>query len=108
MKKMIFGLVAVLVLFGAVVTYTHWDCAAPAAVAAAPTATAKPVETPTVHTLDYDAIRALYPADTAAMQSQFLFENDWLHLNAKGYETMGSCIDLNLFTKTGPLAADDE
>jgi len=57
--------------------------------------------------IDFDqAVRN--PQDTAAMQSQFLFENDWLHLNAKGYETMGNCIDLSLFTKTGPLAADDE
>ena len=39
------------------------------------------------------------PQDPEAMQSQFLFENDWLHFNAKGYETMGNCIDLNLFTK---------
>ena len=37
------------------------------------------------------------PQDPEAMQSQFLFENDWLHLNAKGYETMGNSIDLNLF-----------
>ena len=57
--------------------------------------------------IDFDqAVRN--PQETIAMQQQFLFENDWLHLNAKGYETMGSCIDLNLFTKTGPLAADDE
>jgi lysophospholipase L1-like esterase len=57
--------------------------------------------------IDFDqAVRN--PEDTAAMQQQFLFENDWLHLNAKGYETMGGCIDLNLFTKTDPLAADDE
>ena len=57
--------------------------------------------------IDFDlAVRN--PQDTIAMQSQFLFENDWLHLNAKGYETMGGCVDLNLFTKTGPLAADDE
>ena len=48
--------------------------------------------------IDFDqAVRN--PQDTAALQSQFLFENDWLHLNAKGYETMGGCIDLNLFTK---------
>ncbi len=58
-------------------------------------------------TIDFDqAVRN--PQETIAMQQQFLFENDWLHLNAKGYETMGSCIDLNLFTKTGPLAADNE
>ena len=53
--------------------------------------------------IDFDhAVRN--PQDTAAMQSQFLFENDWLHLNAKGYETMGKCVDLNLFTKTGPVS----
>lgn len=91
MKKMILGLVAVLVLFGAVVTYTHWDSAAPAAVAAAPTATAKPVETPTVHTLDYDAIRALYPADTAAITLEDEVMNwdvyaDWLRTNGLQYE----------------------
>ena len=46
--------------------------------------------------IDFDrAVRD--PQDTAAMQQLFLFENDWLHLNAKGYETMGNCIDLNLF-----------
>ena len=57
--------------------------------------------------IDFDkAVRN--PQDTIAMQQQFLFENDWLHLNAKGYETMGGCIDLNLFTKTDPLAADEE
>ena len=57
--------------------------------------------------IDFDkAVRN--PEDTIAMQSQFLFENDWLHLNAKGYETMGGCIDLSLFTKTDALAADDE
>ena len=53
--------------------------------------------------IDFDkAVRN--PEDTIAMQSQFLFENDWLHLNAKGYETMGGCIDLNLFTKTDPVS----
>lgn len=57
--------------------------------------------------IDFDkAVRD--PQDTIAMQQQFLFENDWLHLNATGYETMGGCIDLNLFTKTGPLADDEE
>ena len=48
------------------------------------------------------------PQDREAMQRQFLFENDWLHMNAQGYETMGNCIDLNLFTKTGPLAANED
>jgi len=57
--------------------------------------------------IDFDqAVRN--PDDPEAMQRDFLFENDWLHLNAKGYETMGGCIDLSLFTKNGPLAADDE
>ena len=57
--------------------------------------------------IDFDeAVRN--PQDPESMQSQFLFENDWLHLNALGYETMGGCIDLSLFAKTDPLAADDE
>ncbi|SDG77272.1 Lysophospholipase L1 [Prevotella communis] len=48
--------------------------------------------------IDFDkAVRN--PQDPEAMQKEFLFENDWLHFNAQGYETMGSCIDLNLFTK---------
>lgn len=48
--------------------------------------------------IDFDqAVRN--PQDPEAMQKEFLFENDWLHFNAKGYETMGSSIDLNLFTK---------
>ena len=46
--------------------------------------------------IDFDqAVRN--PQDPEAMQAQFLFDNDWLHLNAKGYETMGNSIDLNLF-----------
>ena len=48
------------------------------------------------------------PQDPEAMQRQYLFENDWLHLNALGYEAMGNCVDLNLFTKDGPLADDEE
>ena len=58
--------------------------------------------------IDFDeAVRN--PQDPEAMQSQFLFENDWLHLNAKGYETMGGCIDLSLFTKTAPVSnVEDE
>ena len=48
--------------------------------------------------IDFDkAVRN--PQDPEAMQKDFLFENDWLHFNAQGYETMGSSIDLNLFTK---------
>ena len=57
--------------------------------------------------IDFDqAVRN--PQDKEAMQQQFLFENDWLHLNAQGYETMGNSIDLNLFTKTSPLAANED
>ena len=53
--------------------------------------------------IDFDkAVRN--PEDTIAMRSEFLFENDWLHLNAQGYETMGGCIDLSLFTKTDPVS----
>lgn len=48
--------------------------------------------------IDFDqAVRT--PDNPEALQSEFLFENDWLHLNAKGYETMGNCIDLKLFAK---------
>jgi lysophospholipase L1-like esterase len=58
--------------------------------------------------IDFDhAVRN--PQDTARMQQDFLFENDWLHLNAKGYETMGGCVDLSLFTKTDPVSdVEDE
>ena len=48
------------------------------------------------------------PADPEAMQQRFLFENDWLHLNALGYETMGEAIDLRLFKQKGPLGANDD
>ena len=57
--------------------------------------------------IDFDkAVRN--PEDTVALQSQFLFENDWLHLNALGYETMGSCVDLDLFTKTDPVSDEED
>ena len=57
--------------------------------------------------IDFDeAVRN--PQDLEAMQSKFLFENDWLHLNAQGYETMGGCIDLSLFTKTDPVSDEEE
>jgi lysophospholipase L1-like esterase len=32
-----------------------------------------------------------------ALNPAYLFENDWLHPNAQGYQLMGNCIDLNLF-----------
>ena len=57
--------------------------------------------------VDFDkAVRN--PQDTARMQQQFLFENDWLHLNAQGYETMGGCVDLSLFTKTDPVSTEED
>ncbi len=57
--------------------------------------------------IDFDkAVRN--PSDTLALQNQYLFENDHLHLNASGYEAMGNAIDLNLFTKTGPVATDED
>ena len=53
--------------------------------------------------IDFDeAVRN--PSDTEALQQQYLFENDWLHLNATGYEAMGNAVDLSLFTTTAPLA----
>ena len=57
--------------------------------------------------IDFDrAVRN--PQDTIALQDQYLFENDHLHLNANGYAAMGSCVDLSLFTQTGPLGADED
>jgi lysophospholipase L1-like esterase len=57
--------------------------------------------------IDFDkAVRN--PYDTLALQDQYLFENDHLHLNASGYEAMGNAIDLRLFTKTDPVAADED
>ena len=48
------------------------------------------------------------PQDTITMNKEFLFENDYLHPNAKGYEAMGNIVDLTLFTSDKPLAADEE
>ena len=57
--------------------------------------------------IDFDkAVRN--PNDTLSLQDRYLFENDHLHLNAAGYEAMAEAIDLTLFTKTGPVAADDD
>ena len=100
MKKLIFGLVAVMVLFGAVITFNHTGntLAAPAAAAASPEAVATatdatpaPAATPEVHSLDYEAIRALYPADTAAitLESEVMdwdLYADWLRTNGLQYE----------------------
>jgi lysophospholipase L1-like esterase len=38
------------------------------------------------------------PQDTITMNKEYLFENDYLHPNAKGYEAMGNIVDLNLFS----------
>ncbi len=37
------------------------------------------------------------PEDPDKLDPAYLFENDWLHLNAKGYEVMGRGIDRKLF-----------
>jgi lysophospholipase L1-like esterase len=57
--------------------------------------------------IDFDEV-VRNPSDTEALQQQYLFENDWLHLNATGYEAMGNAVDLSLFTTTAPLAPDEE
>ena len=46
--------------------------------------------------IDFDKITA-GPDDPARINPAFLFENDWLHLNADGYRLMGTSIDRRLF-----------
>ncbi|MBR5724009.1 MAG: SGNH/GDSL hydrolase family protein [Bacteroidales bacterium] len=46
--------------------------------------------------IDFDKITA-GPDDPTRINPAFLFENDWLHLNAQGYELMGRSIDRSLF-----------
>ena len=46
--------------------------------------------------IDFDKITA-GPEDPTRINPAFLFENDWLHLNAQGYELMGRSIDHSLF-----------
>ena len=46
--------------------------------------------------IDFDRITA-GPDDPARINPAFLFENDWLHLNADGYRLMGTSIDRSLF-----------
>ena len=48
--------------------------------------------------IDFDAYTR-DPNQEDRLNPDFLFENDWLHPNANGYQKMGSSIDLNLFTK---------
>ena len=46
--------------------------------------------------IDFDRLVA-DPAQPDRLDPAFLYENDWLHLNAKGYEKMGWGIDRGLF-----------
>lgn len=55
--------------------------------------------------IDFDHVVA-DPADPDRMDPAFLFENDWLHLNASGYEKMGFSIDRNLFVDAQPLCTN--
>ena len=46
--------------------------------------------------IDFSAMVA-DPQDPDRLDPAYLFENDWLHLNARGYEVMGRGIDRSLF-----------
>ena len=46
--------------------------------------------------IDFDRMVA-DPQDPIRLDPSWLFENDWLHLNAAGYELMGTGIDRRLF-----------
>ena len=46
--------------------------------------------------IDFDAVMS-GKEEPDALNPAYLFENDWLHPNALGYQAMGACIDLNLF-----------
>ena len=46
--------------------------------------------------IDFDKMVASAD-DPIRLDPAYLYENDWLHLNAKGYEVMGYGIDVNLF-----------
>ena len=46
--------------------------------------------------IDFDRMVA-DPANPDRLDPAYLYENDWLHLNAKGYEKMGWGIDRSLF-----------
>lgn len=48
--------------------------------------------------IDFDAATR-DPQQPDRLNPAFLFENDWLHPNANGYQVMGDCIDLKLFEK---------
>ena len=91
MKKLLIGLVAVLVMFGAFMTVNQKNMPAPAAAAPAvvtPDATPEP---PAVKGLDYAAIRALHePGETAiTLEGETLnwgFFADFLRTNGVQYE----------------------
>ncbi|NLZ19135.1 MAG: SGNH/GDSL hydrolase family protein [Bacteroidales bacterium] len=46
--------------------------------------------------IDFDRLVA-DPQDPVRLDPAYLYENDWLHLNAQGYEVMGRGIDRRLF-----------
>ena len=46
--------------------------------------------------IDFDKMVA-WADDPLCLDPAYLYENDWLHLNAKGYEVMGYGIDVGLF-----------
>ena len=46
------------------------------------------------------------PTDPNQLNSAYLFENDYLHLNPAGYQAMADSIDLNLFKLTADLNED--
>ncbi|MCR4860476.1 MAG: SGNH/GDSL hydrolase family protein [Bacteroidales bacterium] len=46
--------------------------------------------------IDFDRMTA-GKDDPSRLDPTYLFENDWLHLNAKGYEVMGRGVDRTLF-----------
>ena len=97
MKKLISGIVAVLLVFG---VFTVWNqknnpspasasSAKPAEVSAAPTAEPTPV--PEVHGLDYEAVRALHGEDETAIEVageklDWGFYADFLRTNGMQYE----------------------
>ena len=46
--------------------------------------------------IDFDAVMS-GKEEPDALDPEYLFEYDWLHPNAQGYQVMGDCIDLDLF-----------
>lgn len=48
--------------------------------------------------IDFASIAA-DPSDKEQLNPKYLYENDWLHPNAQGYNDMGKSIDIKLFNK---------